>query len=91
MTPEFVNFRSRRLFMELSTLDPQLVAAVRKAQVDEKLGAATYSFMARREKNAENPESWEQMSLDGTRHAAVWRESTLARKISSTLPLLCCG
>src|SRR5574344_1444056 len=73
MTPEFANFRSRRLFMELSTLDPQLVAAVRKAQVDEKLGAATYSFMARREKNAENRRILEQMSLDETRHAAVWQ------------------
>ncbi len=59
--------------MELSTLDPQLVAAIRKAQVDEKLGAATYAFMAKREKNAENRRILEQMSLDETQHAAVWQ------------------
>lgn len=61
---------------EYGTLDAGSSRIVRKAQVDEEVGAAIYAFMASREKNPENARILAQMSADEACHAATWREIT---------------
>ena len=54
-----------------------LMAAVKKAQVDELTGAVLYAFMAKRErKSDENRYILLEMSGDEQSHAAVWQEIT---------------
>ncbi len=54
-----------------------LMAAVKKAQVDELTGEALYAFMARRErKSAENRRILTELSEDERSHAAIWQEVT---------------
>lgn len=57
-------------------LSPELLNAVRCAQMDEETGTRIYAFMASREKNPENRKILEQMSKDEARHAAVWKSIT---------------
>lgn len=58
----------------MEDLSPELKKAIRKAEIDEKFGAIVYAFMAKREKNPENKEILERMSLDEKRHAALWQK-----------------
>lgn len=62
--------------MTSSALSPQLLAIIRKAQIDEETGAILYSFMAQREKNAANRRLLRQMAEDEAAHAATWRSYT---------------
>lgn len=57
-------------------IDPQLLQMVRKAQVDEVLGAEIYGFMAQREKNEDNKRLLQRMSQDEATHAATWQAIT---------------
>jgi len=57
-------------------LDAESLRIIRKAQTDEEIGAATYAFMASREKDPENARVLAQMSEDEASHAAMWREIT---------------
>lgn len=62
--------------MTSSALSPQLLAIIRKAQIDEETGAILYSFMAQREKNAANRRLLRQMAEDEAAHADTWRSYT---------------
>lgn len=53
-----------------------VMGAVRKAQVDEDLGAKVYAFMAAREKNEDNKRVLTQMSNDERLHERAWHEVT---------------
>ncbi|MDO5112436.1 MAG: VIT1/CCC1 transporter family protein [Clostridia bacterium] len=64
------------MMADKKSLSPALLAAVRKAQVDEEEGAILYAFMAKREKKAENRRILDQMARDEKDHAALWRSVT---------------
>jgi len=49
---------------------------VRKAQIDEEVGAAICAYMAKREKNPDNAKLLAQMAADEKTHAATWRAIT---------------
>ena len=66
--------------MEKKKLSPSLLAAVRKAQLDEREGAILYAFMAEREKNEENSAVLSHMAKDEAEHAALW-ESVLGETL----------
>ena len=74
--------------MENRQLTPTLMQAVRKAQVDEELGANLYGFMADREKNAENKALLQKMSQDEKAHAKLWAGITKEDLQPSALRLL---
>lgn len=57
---------------ETTVISSTLAAAIRKAQIDEKVGAALYAFMAKREKKPENKRLLSQMAADEQRHAIIW-------------------
>ena len=54
-------------------LSDDLKRQVLKSQLDEVVGAQVYSYMASREKGAENRRILEQMSADETSHANTWQ------------------
>ena len=62
--------------MNQQTISPNLMATIRKAQVDEETGAILYAFMARREKNSHNQKILQQMAADEKTHAETWRRYT---------------
>ena len=62
--------------MNKQEISPELMATIRKAQVDEETGAIMYAFMAQREKNGKNKELLQQMATDEKIHAETWRNYT---------------
>lgn len=74
--------------MNTPKIAPEVMARVKKAQVDELTGAELYAFMARREKNPENRETLTRMAGDETKHAAVWAAITGERLRPRPLYLL---
>ena len=62
--------------MNKQEISPELMATIRKAQVDEETGAIMYAFMAQREKNGKNKELLQQMATDEKIHAEPWRNYT---------------
>lgn len=57
---------------ETTLISSSLKASILKAQIDEKVGAALYAFMAKREKDPENKRLLSQMAADEHRHAVIW-------------------
>ena len=62
--------------MENLKLSGVLMEQVRRAQMDEEIGAQLYAFMAKREKNQVNKGLLQQMSQDEYKHAATWKNYT---------------
>lgn len=62
--------------MQQANIDPQFMAQLEKAQLDEEYGAALYTFMSRREKNLQNKHLLAEMAQDEKQHAAVWQQIT---------------
>ena len=55
--------------MNQQTISPNLMATIKKAQVDEETGAILYAFMALREKDGHNQKILQQMAADEKTHA----------------------
>ena len=62
--------------MNQQTISPNLMATIKKAQVDEETGAILYAFMALREKDGHNQKILQQMAADEKTHAETWRRYT---------------
>lgn len=62
--------------MNQQTISPNLMATIKKAQVDEETGAILYAFMALREKDGHNQKILQQMAADEKTHAETWRHYT---------------
>lgn len=54
-------------------ISPELLKQIKKSQLDEETGAIIYTYMASREKNAENKTILQEMSADEKNHAEVWQ------------------
>ncbi len=62
--------------MMTTSISPELMKQLEKAQLDEEYGAALYAFMAGREKNEQNKQLLTQMAREERQHAAVWKGLT---------------
>jgi VIT1/CCC1 family predicted Fe2+/Mn2+ transporter len=69
-------------------ISTELLAQVRKAQIDEEYGVQIYAFMAKREKNPMNKGFLQQMARDERNHAAAWQRYTKETLQPNKLSLL---
>jgi VIT1/CCC1 family predicted Fe2+/Mn2+ transporter len=74
--------------MSKEQISNEVMKLVKKAQIDEELGAILYEFMAKKEKNDENKKILMQMSKDEKRHAAIWKKITNNNLKPSLLSIL---
>ncbi len=73
------------MYMEYSR---ELMQAIDKAQIDEKLGSIIYEFMAKREKNSDNKKILLRMARDEQEHALVWQRITNKNLAPSKIRIL---